>query len=92
MIILPNNAEWHNELGMNNSEDAVQWVSENLLQNEIEELKTFETVERKGLQPLTRLKTITCKNGGYTLVLTLTYPSEMDCAGVTATYNLAKDE
>jgi hypothetical protein len=30
-IILPNNAEWKDELGMNNSAEAMEWVNENLL-------------------------------------------------------------
>jgi hypothetical protein len=92
MITLPNGAEWHNDLGMNNSEEAVKWVNENLMQFENQDLKTMETVDRhNGLQPLTRIKTQTYQNLGFTMVLSRTYPSVMSCAGVTANYNLTKD-
>lgn len=91
-IILPNNAEWQDSLGMNNSPEAMEWVNEHLLQNEDEEARTYETVERPdGLQPLTRIKTQTYKAEGYTLVVDRTYPTVMSCAGVKAKYNLIGD-
>ena len=86
-MILPNGAEWIDELGMNNSELAMEWVNENLL-SQVGEM-TYETVERGGdLVPLTRIKTQSYSYDGYTLVLTRTYPSVMSCAGVKAQYSL----
>lgn len=91
-IILPNEAEWQDSLGMNNSPEAMEWVNEHLLQNEDEEARTYETVERpNGLVPLTRIKTQTYTAEGYTLVLSRTYPTVMSCAGVKATYKLTQD-
>jgi len=89
-IILPNNAEWKDELGMNNSASAMEWVNENLLNLESE--NTFETVERAERQPLTRIKTQTYTNTeeGYSLLLTRDYPSVETVAGVKATYKLTK--
>lgn len=93
MTLLPNGAEWHNDLGMNNSEEALNWVNEYLFLNEDETAKTYETVNRPDeLQPLTRIKTQTYTAEGFTLLVSRTYPSVMSCAGVIATYNLKENE
>ena len=92
-ILLPNQAEWQDSLGMNNSSEAMEWVNEHLLSNEDETARTYETVDRpNGLQPLTRIKTQTYTAEGYTLLVSRTYPTVMSCAGVTATYNLTNNE
>ncbi len=89
-IILPNDAEWKDELGMNNSQEAMEWVNENLLN--LESVNTTETVERAERSPLTRIKTQNYTNveEGYSLLLTRDYPSVETVAGVKATYKLTK--
>ena len=87
-IILPNGAEWKDELGMNNSQEAMEWVNENLLNLESE--NTMETVERVERQPLTRIKTQTYANDTHQLVLVRDYPTVETVAGVKATYKLTE--
>jgi len=87
-VILPNGTEWQDELGMNNSQEAMEWVNDNLLNQE--SVNTTETVERAERGPLTRIKTQTYSNGTHQLLLVRDYPTVETVAGVKATYTLTE--
>jgi len=82
---------WDNDLGLNNSQEAWDWIQENLYSQE--PLNTYETVIREDGSELVRLKTQFYVNEdlGVSILIKRTYPSNENNAGVTATYEISNN-